>query len=230
MQRAFDDKVARRIGSLGEDMLDTITTQMHSADAALGDITAGFLERTKVATLTGWRVIEGIVPGDKVLTFDEGFQTVRSVGRHIVGTFGDREDPAHWPLFVPEGAMGNRADMMLLPDQAVTIESDLAERIYGDPFVMIPAKSLEGYRGIRRIAPPAEIAVFTLHFDDDQVVFANMGALFHCPAQSDLMSTLLGGYEVMSLAQADLLVALMELDEQGLPPTPHALAALRHAA
>lgn len=195
-------------------MLDFATEPAtRTTNYVLSDLTRGFLAGTKVATMAGWRAVEGITVGDKVLTFDNGFQVVTAVGHHHVASFGAHDDPAHWPLFVPKGALGNRDDMHLLPDQVVMIESDVAERLYGDPFAMVPAKSLEGYRQITRVAPPADMTVITLHFDDDQIVFANMGALFHCPADGDLLTQIFGGYEVMSVAEGDTLIALMELEE-----------------
>lgn len=185
------------------------------ADATLADITAGLVAGTKVATTIGWRVIEAVAVGDEVLTFDGGMQTVTGVRRDIVWTGGASSDPATWPLHVPAGTLGNRADMVLMPQQAVMVESDTAERLFGDPFAMIPALALEGYRGITRMAPDARMQIVTLVFAQDEVVFANIGALFHCPAQMDLLNETGPTYEIMSLENADMLVSFLELEDRG---------------
>ena len=119
---------------------------------------------------------------------------------------------------MPAGALGNRGDMMLLPGQTVMIESDAAEEAYGDPFALIPAAALDGFRGIERVVPDARFEVVTLHFAQDEIIFANIGALFHCPRNVDLvadaMTARVDSYPVLGLEAAETLVTLMEMDDQ----------------
>lgn len=197
-------------------------TRVAFADATLADVTSGIVAGTKVATTMGWRVIEGITIGDQVLTFDGGMQKVVGLRRDVVWTGGAGSDPATWPLHVPAGALGNRADMYLMPQQAVMVESDTAERLFGDPFAMIPALALEGYRGISRTVPEARIEVITLVFEQDEVVFGNIGALFLCPAQMDLLDAGCDAYQVMSLDDADMLVSFLEMEDLGQVAQPAA--------
>ncbi|MEP3298934.1 MAG: Hint domain-containing protein [Pseudoruegeria sp.] len=170
--------------------------------------TSGIVSGTKVASTLGWRPIEAIDVGDDVLTFDGGMQTVLHVVRETLWK-GTAVCPKHlWPLRVPLGALGNQDPMYLLPDQNVLIESDTAEEVLGDPFALMPAQSLEGVSGIRRVRPHQVLEVITLHFERDEIVFANVGALFHCPAfsQKDLLTA--SGeaqYEPLPLTQACLL-------------------------
>lgn len=183
------------------------------AELSLADVTAGLVAGTKVATAMGWRVVEAVTVGDQVLTFDGGMQQVRAVRRDVVWTGGAASDPATWPLHVPAGALGNRGDMALMPAQAVLVESDTAEAMFGDPFAMIPAAALDGYRGIVRVAPAARIEVVTLVFAQDEVVFGNIGALFLCAAQVDLLDLCNPTYPVMSLEDADMLVSCLEMED-----------------
>lgn len=204
-------------------MLDFGTTSTaFCAEATLADVTAGIVAGTKVATQYGWRPVEAVAVGDMVLTFDGGMQPVKGVRRDRVWTAGANGDPASWPLHVPAGALGNRSDMVLLPHQAVMVESDTAERLFGDPFAVIPALALEGYRGITRIMPEAHMDVVTLVFEHDEVVFGNIGALFLCPSQMDLLDTAPSAYEVMSLESADLLVNFLEMEDLGQVAEPAA--------
>ena len=174
----------------------------------------GLVAGTQVATAMGWRNISAVQAGDKVLTFDDGLQAVLRVERTWI--FTDRSIPASaWPLHVPAGALGNRDDMVMLPEQAVMVESDLGEEMFGDPFTLVQAQALEGYKGIVRMAPRGATEVIKLHFAGEQVVFANIGALFHCPSSetatiADLLEdTYVPGYEVLSLAQARRFVEAM---------------------
>ena len=70
----------------------------------------------------------------------------------------------------------------LLPEQSVMVESDTADMLFGDPFTLLNAADLEGFRGIERDYPTGEIEVVQLQFDEDEVVFANAGALVFCPS------------------------------------------------
>lgn len=142
----------------------------------------GFTAGTRLATAMGWRPAEAITVGDEVLTFDHGVQMVVAVtrGTHIAAA-GDLPAFAV-PIHVPIGAIGNEEPMVLLPDQIVMLESDAAETLTGDPFALVPASALEGFRGIDRIRGIRPVEVVSLHFEDDEVVFADGGALMFAPA------------------------------------------------
>ncbi|WP_456390986.1 Hint domain-containing protein [Profundibacter sp.] len=180
------------------------------ADRSATGMASGLVAGTKIATNIGWRVAEAIAPGDQVLTFDGGMQVVRRITRSVLWS-SPKNCPEHlWPLDVPAGAMGNQREMMLLPEQNVMIESDAAEEMFGDPFVMIPAAAFSGFRGITRVRPHTKVVVYTLYFEHEQVVFACSGVLFHCP--SDATASLLdmdqgaSVYTAFSLKDAGMLV------------------------
>lgn len=143
----------------------------------LSGLTAG----TRVATAHGWRPIEAITVGDPVMTFDNGMQTVGAVTRGTHFAASDLPDFAV-PIHVPIGAMGNEEPMVLLPEQIVMLESDTAEVVTGDPFALVPAKVLEGFRGIDRIRGLRPVEVVSLHFENDEVLFADGGALLLAPS------------------------------------------------
>ena len=145
-------------------------------------LASGLTDGTLVATALGWRPANAIAIGDLVLTFDRGLQPVKAVTR---GVQWDSEldcPMVLWPLNVPAGVLGNKQDMTLLPEQCVMVESDTADMLFADPFSLIVAADLEGFRGIHRIRPSRQIEVIQLHFDDDEVIFAENGALVFCPS------------------------------------------------
>lgn len=180
--------------------------------------TTGMIGGTKVATNSGWAPVETIREGQQVLTFDGGLQTVIAVTRHAL--MADETTIASWPLSVPAGALGNRADMMILPHQSVLIESDTAEELTGDPFALIPAAALCGFRGITQSRPTDWVEVIQLHFAQDEIVFANVGSLFLFRAQADLMSDApVSGYDVLPMDQAEDLVDCLMFEDDGRAPT-----------
>lgn len=198
---------------------------------------SGILGGTLVATHMGWRPVEAIAIGDRVMTFDDDLQVVTGVTRTTLWSQPSFCPQAHWPLEVPAGAVGNRDVLYVLPDQAIVVESDLAEQMFGDPFALVPAMALEGFRGIRRAEPASQIEVITLQFDNDQVVFANHGALIHCPVGGSMsfLGNLLneGGasaYAPLSLDASAQLIDGMEMMDAGAAvivrtPAPTAYAA-----
>lgn len=147
-----------------------------------GGLETGMVSGTKVAGAMGWRDIATVSVGDRVSTLDGGMQEVRQVTRSNLWNGAGPCPQILWPLEVPVGALGNSDVMLLLPAQIVMIESDVAEDISGDAFVLVPALSLDGYRGIHRVQPHAPVPVTTLHFATDQVVLSSFGAMFFTPA------------------------------------------------
>ena len=181
---------------------------------------SGLVAGTKVATSIGWRPVEALIAGDKVLTFDDGLQKITRLDRTLLYS-EDKPCPRHlWPMEVPTGALGNQSPMRLLPEQSVMLESDTAEEIFGCPFSMMPAAALEGFRGITRTDPRGSVEVVSLCFAQDQVVFANIGALFLCPRVitgeivRDSMEMSAGGpYYPMDFDRAETLAAMIEAEE-----------------
>lgn len=173
----------------------------------------GMVAGTHIATSMGWRPVEAIAVGDMVMTFDHGLRPVMAVHRSQLFA-GRNACPRHMmPLAVPEGALGNASAMLLLPEQNVLVESDLAESVFGDPFALIPAAALEGYRGIGRITPHQRVEIVVLQFAEDEVVYANGTGLIHC---SSVHGTSLASmmdddspYSVLPMDMARAIVAQM---------------------
>lgn len=173
-------------------------------------VKSGLISGTKVATGMGWRPVEAIAAGDKVLTFDGGLQTITKVSRVGLWSGQDHCPRQFWPLEVPAGALGNREVMRVLPGQNIMVESDAAEDLYGDPFTLMPAEAIEGLYGVARTPPECDVEVVVLHFAADQVVFAENGALFFCPAFADMVDAAFAEearpfYSVLSMDEARFL-------------------------
>ena len=188
-------------------------TSATPVDGTLLKTTAGMMWGTKVATRHGWRAVETLQPGDMVLTFDNGLQPVAHVGQHDLMAAHRPRSIEDWPLAVPTGALGNLAPLILTPGQVVLIESDLAERMFADPFVAIPASCFDGINGISRVRPADQFNVCTLHFEEDQVVFGAGGVMFVCEGDGDLLTS--SGQEAYPVLTGEL--AAEVLSEGVLP-------------
>jgi hypothetical protein len=144
----------------------------------------GLLPGTLIATDSGWKPVEGILPGDMVLTFDNGMQRVANVHQIVLPA---ASLPAHkaFTMVIPVGALGNRRELRLLPCQEVIVESDMAEMDFGEPFVMIQALMLEGYCGIHRAPIEGDLRIHMLTFASEQVIHIAGAALVTARADSD---------------------------------------------
>ena len=181
-------------------------------DGALSDRPAhtvsGILAGTPIASSNGWRSVEGLTPGDRVMTFDAGLRTITEVRRIPLWT-GEGPCPTDfWPLQVQPGVIGNAVCVTLMPGQSVMIESDEAERVLGDPFAVIPAHALASLPGVERMRPEGDPMVITLRFADEQIAFARGGVMFLCPSSRDILEQAgrETAYDVLSVEAAQALM------------------------
>ena len=178
----------------------------------------GIVAGTRVATVGGWRTVEDLVPGDPVMTVDNGPQHLVDVRRRALWSGPEPCPEELCPLAAPPTALGNRSPLLLLPEQLVLIESEVAEESYGVPFVLIPAAALEGWRGIAPIEPHRRVETVSLHCAGDEIVYANGVGLIHCsppdgatgpePLPLEPRRTP-SGYTVLPLDMARFLVACL---------------------
>lgn len=186
----------------------------------------GYAASTVVATHLGWRPVDAITVGDHVLTFDNGMQPVTAVTRGAYWPGGNGCPEHLLPIAVPVGLLGNDRTMLVPPELSIMIESDAAEELYGDPFVLIPAEALLDGPGVERQLLRYPLDVVTLHFEQDQVIHVDGGALAFCPAAVPGVTSLdfLGDravpvpYQVLDREEARYLVDCMAAPDNRLDP------------
>ena len=148
----------------------------------------GFVAGTHVASNLGWRRVETLRAGDVVLTFDHGMQTVRDIQHDVLYRRGSLLPLAQKPILLPKGALNNRQELWLMPDQGLLVESEIAGDILGDPFVVVPARALTGFRSITAAKPDDELPIVVLGFDTDEAVYVEGGLLAYCPYPRDILN------------------------------------------
>jgi len=180
---------------------------------------AGFVAGTHVASNLGWRAVDALSVGDKALTFDHGMQTIVDIQREHMFASKQALSPAQCPVLVPAGAMNNRKDLWLMPDQGMLVESDAAIDALGDPFAVLPARALNGYRGIRSIEPSNQLNITTLAFANDEVVYVEGGLLAYCPRPRNFLTDMpVNGaelYDVLDTRAARFLVECLIDEDNG---------------
>ncbi|MDA5094636.1 Hint domain-containing protein [Aliiroseovarius sp. KMU-50] len=156
---------------LRENLDDTAIEHLH-----------GFYAGTQIGSHLGWRPVEAIAVGDFVMTFDNGMQRVEAVTRGRNFGSQSRQDGVILPLEIPVRVFGNSRPIVLLPEQCVIVESDAGEKLFGDPFSLIPSAALPGFKGVRHLDHCAPYEVVTLHFEKDEVIYAEGSSLIFCPS------------------------------------------------
>lgn len=104
-----------------------------------------FTPRTLIATLTGECPVEELRPGDRVVTRDNGLQTVRWVGRTQFFLHDFQAEPHLLPVFIRQGALGKglpERDMMVSPNHRILVTSERTALRYREPEVLVAAKHL----------------------------------------------------------------------------------------
>lgn len=137
----------------------------------------GILSGTCLDTPEGPTPIENLRVGDKVMTFDDGLQQIRSISRSWVRPNAALGEVSRKFVWIDNGAVGNSLPLLLLPGQPIMIESDLAESVLGDPFAVVAADTLVGTDCSEYVAVSDPVEIYNLTFDRSQLVYCAEGAL-----------------------------------------------------
>ncbi len=179
-----------------------------AVDGGASGLTHGVMAGTKVASNVGMKAIEAVRVGDKVLTLHHGMQVVTAIRRRAFWVNSRSMRVSLLPVHVPSGALGNRVPLTLRADQGIEVESDAIADVFGRPSLVVPAQALVGLRGIRHEAQEGRVDMVTLHFAEEQVVYAESGAAIHCPVENATQTNKL------SLEDAALVTECLKIEDQ----------------
>lgn len=126
-----------------------------------------FVSGTRIDTPHGPRLVEGLQPGDLVLTRDAGPQPVRWIGRRSLLAHGNRA-----PIEFLPGALGNSRSLVVSPQHRMLIEGYKAELYFGTHEVLAPAQQFLGAEGVIR-RPAGLVTYVHILFDTHQIVTAD---------------------------------------------------------
>ncbi|MEY4984650.1 MAG: hypothetical protein RIR62_2916 [Pseudomonadota bacterium] len=177
-------------------------------------VAEGVYASTRLAGADGWLRAGDVKPGDQLLTFDAGLLPVLHVHRHRIAPDAPVQD---WPILIPAGTLGTHEALRLPPEQTVLVEADLAEELYSEAFVSVPALALEGWRGCTRVPPPDE-DVMTITLETAQLVYAGNDLLVGLAGQPTLNALLQGDMSSavpLGPSAARHLIACMIAEEAG---------------
>ena len=180
------------------------TTFTPALTSAKADHTATLTAQTRLETRRGWACVDTLSVGDSVATLDGGFAQITAISHP------KRRAPL---VQVPGGVLSTCSDMSLPADAHIALRAP-ARWGYA-PVVSAPIKALSGWNGIRPtlFAGPA---LATLHFEEEEMIYAQTGLLIHAfDANADSF------FPTLSYGDTRALLALLD----GKMPAPDAAAA-----
>jgi hypothetical protein len=188
-------------------------------------LATGLYASTPVLTPTGWVPMADLSAGDIVVTHDHGLLPIVTIATETRA--------ALWAVLFPEGALGNEVAVILPPGQPVLVQTAHALPFGGEAQALVPAASLEGWRGIAPFVPPARETILQMRLSRPGLVQAGPGLILGVDGMDrgeiDLIRRLISAPEraVLPLAAARLLVASLIAEEAGQGLRASDQAALR---
>jgi hypothetical protein len=153
-------------GNDGEMSLEELT-------AANPDQVVCFAEGSPIATINGEIPVERLKIGDKVLTYDHGFQPIRWIGSSTV-TFNSMNDDLV-PIRIEAHAMGRGQPdrtIMVSPAHRILWKSVRAEIMFGEPEVLVAARHMVNGKNVRRETSMKTVTYWHFMFEEHEVVFS----------------------------------------------------------
>jgi hypothetical protein len=171
---------------------------------------SGLVAGTLVETAEGWQPVESLAIGQRVQTWDGGLRPLQRLEAVRIA-------PGAGLIALPGGVLSNCSDMLLLPGQHLLVETGAAAEALDQDVVLVPAAALDGYRGAAVMRSRRGMDVIRLGFAAEEIVYANTGAMLHCPAvgAADVAAMLAPRSEFFTALDRDGARALLGLDRPG---------------
>lgn len=126
-----------------------------------------FTRGTRITMASGQQCpIEDLKVGDKVLSRDDGPQTVRWIGQTTTRAVGDLA-----PIQINKGTLNNENDLIVSPNHRLFIYQRVDEIGAGRSEVLVKAKHLVNGDSVT-VQDGGFVDYFQLLFDDHQIIFA----------------------------------------------------------
>jgi hypothetical protein len=135
-----------------------------------------FTPGTRVDTERGAVEVEAIRAGDRVLTRDAGYQTVRWVGRRVLSADELAVNPGLRPVMIRAGALGLNCpdrDMRVSPQHRMLLSGPQAELVAGESEVLAAAVHLTCRPGVERDGDCAGVTYIHVLFDTHEIIRAD---------------------------------------------------------
>jgi hypothetical protein len=138
--------------------------------------TACFTDGSRIATQRGDIRAHDLVPGDMVLTRDNGYQPIVWKGSVHFTAAQLLKDPALRPVRIASGALDGQAPhrpLLVSPQHRLLFGGPQAELLFAEPEVLVPAIHLTGRPGVRQVMPPKGVTYVHFMFERHEIVLSD---------------------------------------------------------
>ncbi|MFT4151218.1 MAG: Hint domain-containing protein, partial [Paracoccaceae bacterium] len=134
-----------------------------------------FTPGTLIATPRGEVLVEDLREGDRIVTRDNGIQTIRWMGERKLGWAELNANPHLKPVLIKRGSLGHglpERDMMVSPNHRMLVANDRTQLYFDEHEVLVSAKHLVSSQGIQSVDAAGTTYIHFM-FDRHEVVLAN---------------------------------------------------------
>lgn len=134
-----------------------------------------FCQDTDITTKNGIVAVQDLSAGDMVLTMDRGFQKLKWVGSRKISMPQLLANPKLRPVRITAGALGRglpERDLLVSRQHRMLVRSHIAQRMFGEDEILVPAIKLCELPGIFVDEEVKEVEYFHMLFDTHEVVYA----------------------------------------------------------
>lgn len=163
-----------------------------------------FVPGTMLETRKGWIAVEHLSAQDEVYTLDGGLAPIQSVS-------ASQQRTEHETWCVPAGTLNACSDLHLSENQFIAFDSRACETLFDAPVVLAPITACAGFGGIAPTKAFRQPLNVTLEFAEEEILYAQTGALLHVPAQSGESF-----FRTLSYGETRAALALMDGAQHGL--------------
>lgn len=145
------------------------------ASGATAVVTPCFTPGTMIGTPAGEVPVEALAAGDKVITRDNGIQTIRWVGKRAVSRGALAANPHLKPVLIRRGALGDglpERDMMVSPNHRMLVANERSVLHFAEREVLVAAKHLAAGRQVQTVESIGTVYIHFM-FDRHEVVLSN---------------------------------------------------------
>ena len=153
-----------------EDISFTYGVESTDGSTDVGFVTVStipcFVSGTMILTPDGEVPVESLLPGDLVMTHDNGPQPLCWIGQRSVPA-----TDKFAPIRIEENTFGKHRTLLVSPQHRVLIRDYLAELLFGESEVLISAKDLVNHKSVC-IQEGGDVTYVHLLFDQHQIIFS----------------------------------------------------------
>ena len=134
-----------------------------------------FAPGTQIATMRGEISAQNLKEGDKILTRDNGMQTLAWVGKRKLYAQELAIRPEFNPIYIKAGALGDNVperDLVVSPNHRMLISSRVSDYLFGEREVLVAAKYLTGLDGVEQV-PSTGVEYIHLMFENHEIILAD---------------------------------------------------------